>query len=177
MKEGMIGLEIHVYLKTKEKLFCDCVASRKKGDSANTNICPICTGMPGSKPMLPNETAVMRAIQVALMLGCKVSLRMPWYRKHYNWPDLPKGFQTTLSGPKAVPVGTKGNFHGINITEIHLEEDPASWDPTSGRVDYNRSGLPLVEIVTEPEFNTSEEVFRMAISIAKEFRISKSCPI
>ena len=154
---GMIGLEIHVYPITEEKLFCRCKASRGKNDKANTNICPVCTGQPGAKPMLPNKEAVKKAIEVALMLGCKVSERMPWQRKHYSWPDLPKGYQNTLSGNGAVPVGVKGNFHGINITEIHLEEDPAAWDPQTGRVDYNRSGLPLLEIVTEPDFSTAEE--------------------
>jgi len=156
---GMIGLEIHVYPVTKEKLFCRCKAVRgDKSVNANTNICAICTGMPGSKPMLPNKEAVQKAVEVGLMLGCKISDKMPWQRKHYNWPDLPKGYQNTLSGAGAVPVGVGGKFHGIGITEIHLEEDPAAWDPETGNVDYNRSGLPLLEIVTEPEFSTSEEV-------------------
>ncbi|MEK6926812.1 MAG: Asp-tRNA(Asn)/Glu-tRNA(Gln) amidotransferase subunit GatB [Nanoarchaeota archaeon] len=155
---GMIGLEMHCYLTTKEKLFCECIASREKGLRGNVNICPICCGMPGAKPMLPNGNAVEKAVMIALMLGCKVNLSMPWQRKHYNWPDLPKGYQNTLSGPGAIPVGEKGNFLGIGITEMHLEEDPASWNPDSGEVDYNRSGLPLVEIVTEPEFKNAEEV-------------------
>jgi aspartyl-tRNA(Asn)/glutamyl-tRNA(Gln) amidotransferase subunit B len=158
MKSGMIGLEIHVYLQTKEKLFCRCKAVRKKGTKPNSFVCPICTGQPGAKPMLPNGAAVEKAVQVALMLGCEVNKEMPWMRKHYTWPDLPKGFQATLSGPKAFPVGEKGNFYGIKIKEIHLEEDPAAWDPETGKVDYNRSGFPLIEIVTEPDFSTGEEV-------------------
>lgn len=156
--KGMIGLEIHTYILTKEKLFCRCRASREKGLQANTLVCPICTGQPGAKPMLPNKTAVEKAVQIALMLGCKVNEKMIWQRKHYNWPDLPKGYQNTLSGPYAFPVGVKGKFMGIMISEMHLEEDPASWEPSTGCVDYNRSGLPLVEIVTEPDFSTSEEV-------------------
>lgn len=156
--EGMIGLEIHCYLKTKEKLFCGCSASRERGLRANTLICAVCTGQPGAKPMMPNGDAVRKAVQIALVLGCTVSSRMPWMRKHYSWPDLPKGYQTTLSGHGAVPLGVGGNFHGIGITEMHLEEDPASWEPGTGKLDYNRSGLPLVEIVTAPDFSTAEEV-------------------
>ncbi len=154
----MIGLEIHVYLVTKEKLFCQCLASREKGLAPNTYICPICTGQPGAKPMLPNKTAVGKAVQIALMLGCKVNNNMPWQRKHYSWPDLPKGYQNTLSGPHASPVGENGKFCGITIQSMHLEEDPAAWSPKTGEVDYNRSGLPLVEIVTAPDFSTAEEV-------------------
>jgi len=155
---GMIGLEIHVYLVTREKLFCRCKAVREKGTRANTYICPTCTAQPGAKPMLPNKSAVEKAVQVALMLGCDVNEKLVWMRKHYNWPDLPKGYQNTLSGVKAFPVGEKGIFYGIKIRETHLEEDPASWEPDTGRVDYNRSGLPLIEIVTEPDFSTSGEV-------------------
>jgi len=155
--KGMIGLEIHAYLVTKEKLFCTCLASREKGLKGNINICPICAGQPGAKPMLPNKAAVEKAIMIGLMLGCKVNTNWIWQRKHYDWPDLPKGYQNTLSGPFAKAVGERGRFHGINIRSMHLEEDPASWNPDSGEVDYNRSGLPLVEIITEPDFSTSEE--------------------
>jgi len=157
-----IGLEIHGYLVTKEKLFCDCKNDHKNKEiKPNTLICPICTGQPGSKPMLPNEEAIHKLIQIALMLNCKVNhlpKEMIWYRKHYNWPDLPKGYQNTISGTYAVPVGEKGNFFGIGITEVHLEEDPAAWDPETGEIDYNRSGAPLVEIVTDPDFKSIEQV-------------------
>lgn len=154
---GMIGLEIHCYVLTKEKLFCTCKASRERGLQGNIYICPICTAQPGSKPMLPNKTAVEKATQIALMLGCKVNEKLVWQRKHYNWPDLPKGYQNTLSG-KTSGLGVGGKFYGINIRSMHLEEDPASWEPSTGNIDYNRSGLPLVEIITEPDFSTSEEV-------------------
>ncbi|MCW8965843.1 MAG: Asp-tRNA(Asn)/Glu-tRNA(Gln) amidotransferase subunit GatB [Candidatus Pacearchaeota archaeon] len=154
-----IGLEIHGYLDTREKLFCDCESVHgAKQVSPNVNICPVCTGQPGSKPMLPNSSAVDRVIQIALILGCKVSEKLVWQRKHYNWPDMPKGFQSTISGPHAVANGEKGKFMGIGITECHLEEDPASWNPKTGEIDYNRSGSPLIEIVTEPDFKDSEEV-------------------
>jgi len=81
-----------------------------------------------------------------------------WQRKHYDWPDLPKGYQNTFSGSYAVPNGEKGKFSGIDITEIHLEEDPAAWNPKTGEIDYNRSGSPLIEIVTEPQFTNSKQV-------------------
>ncbi len=154
-----IGLEIHGYINTKEKLFCSCKAEHgSKHAKPNTNICPICTGQPGSKPMLPNKEAVDKAIQIALILGCKLNEKLTWQRKHYNWPDMPKGFQNTMSGPYATENGTKGKFLGIGITECHLEEDPAAWNPETGEVDYNRSGSPLIEIVTDPDFKDAEQV-------------------
>lgn len=156
--KAMIGLEIHSYILTGEKLFCRCKASREKGLKPNTHICPICTGQPGAKPMLANEEAVKKAVAIGLMLGCRINEKLIWQRKHYDWPDMPKGYQNTLSGPYAMPVGEKGEFAGIGIWSMHLEEDPASWEPSTGCVDYNRSGLPLVEIVTAPDFTSAEEV-------------------
>ena len=155
--KGMIGLEVHVYLVTKEKLFCTCKASREKGLKTNINICPICTGQPGAKPMLPNNEAVKQAIRIGLMLGCGINNNWKWQRKHYNWPDLPKGYQNTISGG-STGVGINGEFHGIGIWSMHLEEDPASWNPETGCIDYNRSGLPLVEIITAPDFTDAEQV-------------------
>jgi len=154
-----IGLEIHGYLLTKEKLFCKCLSVHgKKYTEPNINICPICTGQPGSKPLLPNEEAVKKLIQIALVLKCTINKSVFWQRKHYSWPDLPKGFQSTVSGPYAIPNGVNGKFMEIRIRECHLEEDPAAWNPLTGEIDYNRSGAPLVEIVTEPDFKSSEEV-------------------
>ncbi|PIZ82940.1 Asp-tRNA(Asn)/Glu-tRNA(Gln) amidotransferase GatCAB subunit B [Candidatus Pacearchaeota archaeon CG_4_10_14_0_2_um_filter_05_32_18] len=155
----LIGLEVHGYLDTKEKLFCNCSTW---GEKPNTAICPICTAQPGSKPMLPNKEAIKKAVQIGLMLNTKINTddkkTLIWQRKHYNWPDLPKGYQNTLSGTYAVPIGEKGKFLGIRIRELHLEEDPAAWNPETGEIDYNRSGLPLIEIVTEPDFTSSEQV-------------------
>lgn len=154
-----VGLEIHGYILTKEKLFCNCKAEHGlKYFKPNTNICAICTSQPGAKPMLPNKTAVEKAIQIALILGCKINDKLVWQRKHYDWPDLPKGYQNTMSGPYSTPTGIKGNFLGIRIAECHLEEDPAAWNPLTGEIDYNRSGTPLIEIVTEPDFTSSEQV-------------------
>ena len=154
-----IGLEIHGYLamrKSKQKLFCRC-----KIDSdaePNTTVCPRCTGQPGAKAMLANPEAVEKVITCALMLDCTLNRKLILQRKHYDWPDLPKGYQMTLSGTYSHPIGEKGKYLGIGITECHLEEDPARWDPVTGLVDYNRSGYPLIEIVTDPDFTCSEQV-------------------
>jgi aspartyl-tRNA(Asn)/glutamyl-tRNA(Gln) amidotransferase subunit B len=161
-----IGLEIHGYILTNEKLFCRCKAVRHAAllnIKPNSFVCPICTGQPGSKPMLPNAKAIEKILKIALMLNCKVNTlesgkRLVWQRKHYDWPDLPKGYQITMSGAYSVPLAENGAFEGIRIREVHLEEDPAAWNPETGSIDYNRSGLPLVEIVTEPDFKSSEEV-------------------
>lgn len=151
-----VGLEIHGYILAEQKLFCDCAISE---DSApNTNICPVCTGQPGSKPKLTNKIALEKAINIGLMLGCKINPRLMFQRKHYSWPDSPNNYQRTMSGSYASPVGERGNFEGIGITQVHLEEDPAKWDPVSGRVDYNRAGFPLIEIVTDPDFTSAEQV-------------------
>jgi aspartyl-tRNA(Asn)/glutamyl-tRNA(Gln) amidotransferase subunit B len=157
-----IGLEIHGYLQVKEKLFCRNKAERHT-EKENINICPICTGQPGCKPMLPNAEALKKLIQIALIMNCSINTvekgkKLVWQRKHYDWPDLPKGYQDTISGAYAIPIGEKGKFENISIREVHLEEDPAAWNPETGCIDYNRSGLPLVEIVTEPDFTTESEV-------------------
>lgn len=155
-----IGLEIHGYLDTQEKLFCKCSAGFNKGELPNSKICPICTGSPGSKPMMPNKEAMNQLVKIALVLNCKINQdkNLIWQRKHYNWADLPKGYQNTISGAYSIPCAESGKFKSIGITECHLEEDPAKWDPDTGRIDYNRSGLPLVEIVTDPDFSSSEQV-------------------
>ncbi len=163
-EKPLIGLEIHGYLETKEKLFCRCKNFHDmKIIKPNTNVCPICTGQPGSKPMLPNSQAINKLLQIALMLNCKPNLienKRPliFQRKHYDWPDMPKGYQITISGAHSIPVAENGKFLGIKIREVHLEEDPAAWNPDKATVDYNRSGAPLVEIVTEPDFTSPEQV-------------------
>lgn len=151
------GLEIHTYLKlaNNTKLFCNCLASEAE---PNTNICPICTAQPGSKPELPNKEAIQKTIAIGLILGCRINEMVLFQRKHYSWPDLPSGYQRTMSGSYAKAVGEDGEFLGIGIEGVHLEEDPAKWDPETGIVDYNRSGKALVEIVTKPDFTSSQQV-------------------
>ena len=153
-----IGLEVHGYLDTNEKLFCMCKTDSLASDT-NSRICPICTGTPGSKPMAVNAAAVDKLLEIALVFKSKINYNdLIWQRKHYDWADNPKGYQTTISGAHATTNATGGKFKGINIWELHLEEDPAQWNPETGKINYNRSGLPLVEIVTAPEFSDAEQV-------------------
>ena len=158
MVRTKIGLEIHGYLKmkNKEKLFSD--EPILIDAEPNTTISPITTGLPGSKPMAPNHEAVEKTFAIAALLNCHLNNKVRFYRKHYEWPDMPTGYQRTISGTYAKHPGSNGSFLGIGIEEVHLEEDPARWDPTTGTTDYNRSGYPLVEIVTRPDFKDAEEV-------------------
>lgn len=152
-----IGLEIHMYLKTKEKLFCNCKIP-KKDAMPNTTICPRCTGQPGSKPMLPNKTALFNVIKLGVVFGSKITEKTNFQRKHYTWPDMPTGFQRTVSGGHIKPTCIGGEFLDVEIEEMHLEEDPAAWDPVTGEINYNRAGFPLAEIVTKPQFDDVEKL-------------------
>lgn len=147
------GLEIHVQLETESKLFCDCPTNYQEAP-INTNICPVCLNQPGAKPYPTNEKAIENALMIALMLNCKIDKNFTYFmRKHYDYPDLPAGFQKT-----SIPIGYEGELNGIRIREIHMEEDPGQYKPDRGIVDFNRSGIPLVEIVTEPDIRSPEEV-------------------
>ena len=146
------GLEIHVQLETDSKLFCDCRTNYQDAP-ANTNICFVCLNQPGAKPYPPNEDAVNGAVKIALMLGCKIAENETYFmRKHYDYPDLSSGYQRT-----SIPIGYEGNLNGVRIREVHLEEDPAQYKPDLGVVDFNRSGISLIEIVTEPDMTSPEE--------------------
>lgn len=148
-----IGLEIHVPLKTKQKLFCSCPTNYYEVEEPNTNICPVCTGMPGSKPYPLNQHALETVVMIAKLLNCSIPATKTYVkRKHYDYPDLPSGYQRTSE-----PIGVKGNLEGVGIWEVHLEEDPGRYDLQTGRVDYNRSGCPLIEIVTAPEMYSPED--------------------
>jgi len=146
------GLEIHVQLETNSKLFCDCPTNYQEVPP-NENICPVCLNQPGAKPYPPNEKAIEGALKIALMLDCKISPETTYFlRKHYNYPDLPSGYQRT-----SVPIGYEGELNKVRIREVHLEEDPGQYKPDLGIVDFNRSGIPLIEIVTEPDIKSPEE--------------------
>ncbi|OWT32451.1 glutaminyl-tRNA synthase (glutamine-hydrolyzing) subunit B [Methanobrevibacter sp. 87.7] len=146
------GLEIHVQLETKSKLFCNCPTNYKEAP-ANTNICPVCLNQPGAKPLPTNEKAIENALMISLMLNCKITRDTAYFmRKHYDYPDLPSGYQRT-----SVPIGYEGELNGVRIREIHMEEDPGQYKPDKGTVDFNRSGIPLIEIVTEPDMHSPEE--------------------
>jgi len=164
-----IGLEIHSQLtKLESKLFCPCKANYREFEP-NTNICPICMGLPGSLPRL-NQKAVEKATMIAMELNCTTPEKIAFFRKNYFYPDLPKNFQitqlniygdTSVGGKGIVMVGEKK----IRITRIQLEEDPGRliYEGNSEKnlvtlVDYNRAGTPLVEIVTEPDFENPKEV-------------------
>ena len=148
----MCGLEIHVQLNTNSKLFCSCPTNYQSAPN-NTNICHVCLNQPGAKPYPPNQSVLDKAIKVALMLGCEISDEVIYFmRKHYDYPDLSSGYQRT-----SVPVGIKGELNGVRIHEIHVEEDPGQYKPDRGTVDFNRSGIPLIEIVTEPDMKSPEE--------------------
>lgn len=152
--EGVkIGLEIHVPLNTSQKLFCSCPTNYYEVEEPNINTCPVCTGMPGCKPYPINERVLESAVMVSRLLDCKtVEEGIFVKRKHYNYPDLPSGYQRTSE-----PVGVEGELNGVGIWELHFEEDPGRYDLATGRVDYNRSGVPLIEIVTAPDMHSPDE--------------------
>ena len=148
--EPVIGLEVHTQVKTASKMFCGCSAD-PFGLEPNSNTCPVCLALPGALPV-PNEVAVQKTIQLARALDCRLAEFSQFERKNYFYPDLPKGFQISQY---AHPVGELGKFEGITVRRVHLEEDTGKLIHEGGEslVDFNRSGVPLIEIVTEPEFS------------------------
>ena len=154
----IIGLEIHCQLKTETKLFCSCANSFAA--LPNTNVCPICLGYPGTLPVL-NKKAVFLALKLALALNCEIAKESYFARKHYFYPDLPKGYQITqYKNPLAYDGYLLINNKKIRIRRLHLEEDSGKLIHTANEtlIDFNRAGIPLVEIVTEPDFETPLEV-------------------
>jgi aspartyl-tRNA(Asn)/glutamyl-tRNA(Gln) amidotransferase subunit B len=154
--EPVIGLEIHAQLLTASKIFCGCGTAY--GAEPNTQVCPVCLGMPGSLPVL-NRAAVDYAIRAALALGCTVHETSVFARKNYFYPDLPKGYQISQY---ELPLATTGRFEGVRITRVHLEEDAGKSlhegfvdSARKTYVDFNRTGVPLIEIVTEPDLRSA----------------------
>lgn len=163
-----IGLEIHAELNTKSKMFCSCKNSsfNKEEVPPNTNICPVCMGYPGTLPTI-NKEAVKKIIQVGHAIGGEVADFTEFDRKNYFYPDIPKGYQ--ISQYK-YPLVSGGTIAGVKLTRIHLEEDTARSSHDTGSVslvDYNRAGVPLSELVTEPVINSSEQ----AVNFAKEYQL------
>ena len=166
--EPVIGLEVHVQLLTRTKIFCGC--STRFGDPPNTNVCPVCLGLPGTLPVL-NKRAVEMAMRAALALNCTVHDHSRFARKNYFYPDLPKGYQISqyelpLATGGWLEVEVAGAKKRIGITRLHLEEDAAknlhegfSQSATKAYIDYNRCGTPLSEIVSEPDMRTPEEAY------------------
>jgi len=156
-----IGLEIHAELKTETKIFCSC--PNVFGGEPNTHCCPICSGFPGVMPVL-NKKAVEYTVKAGLAMGCEISRYCKWDRKNYFYPDLPKAWQTSQYDLPLVKTGViEFNVNGepkrVRINRIHLEEDAGKLIHENGvtRVDYNRCGVPLMEIVTEPDLHSAEE--------------------
>jgi aspartyl-tRNA(Asn)/glutamyl-tRNA(Gln) amidotransferase subunit B len=145
----MIGLEAHVSLRTRSKLFCGCDADALASPAPNTHVCRICTGQPGAKPRAANAAALAAAVRLARALGMTIQPRARFLRKHYFYPDLASNYQRTSE-----PIATGGALAGCALWELHVEEDPGAYDPETGRVDYDRSGAPLVEIVSAPELTS-----------------------
>ncbi|MGL6278611.1 MAG: Asp-tRNA(Asn)/Glu-tRNA(Gln) amidotransferase subunit GatB [Gaiella sp.] len=171
--EPVVGLEIHVQLKTRTKMFCRCPVGFGAGE--NTQTCPVCLGFPGALPV-PNRTAIEWTLKLGLALGCTIAPRAVFARKNYFYPDLPKGYQISQydmpsceNGKMLVP--TSDGDHVIGIVRAHLEEDAAKTVHVGGQtgriggaetslVDFNRGGTPLVEIVTAPDIHSSEDARR-----------------
>lgn len=163
--EPVIGLEVHLQLSTKTKAFCGC--STVFGSIPNSQTCPICLGLPGSLPVL-NKEALKLALKSALALNCRIRDVLKFDRKHYYYPDLPKNFQISqydmpLSYAGFLDIESAGAKKKINIRRIHLEEDAGKLLHPEGAayslVDYNRSGMPLLEIVSEPGINSPDEAY------------------
>ena len=169
--EPVIGLEIHAELQTASKMFCGCPVVDSTSAEPNTAVCEICTGMPGTLPVI-NRRAVEYAVRVALALGCQIHPTSVFARKNYFYPDLPKGFQISqyelpLATDGALKYLVDGEAHIARIRRVHLEEDTGKLFHNEGYslVDYNRSGVPLLEIVSEPDLHSVSEASAYATAM------------
>jgi len=175
--EAVIGLEIHAELMTASKMFCGCRVVDSVTAPPNSAVCPVCLGMPGMLPVI-NERALAFAVRVALALNCTIQPHNVFARKSYFYPDLPKGYQISQY---ELPLGRNGwlditldsgKKKRVAIRRVHLEEDTGKLTHTTGGtlVDYNRSGVPLLEIVSEPQLDSAEEVYAYAVSLRQILR-------
>ena len=167
--ESVIGLEVHLQLKTKSKVFCGC--STEFGAAPNSQTCPVCLGFPGSLPVL-NREALKLSAKVAIAMNCKIADRIRFDRKNYFYPDLPKAFQISqfdqpLSQHGYVSIFNEGKEKRIRIRRVHLEEDTGKLfhEEDASLIDFNRSGTPLLEIVSEPDIGSPEEAYAYLTSL------------
>jgi aspartyl-tRNA(Asn)/glutamyl-tRNA(Gln) amidotransferase subunit B len=170
--EAVIGIEIHCQLRTVSKMFCAC-STAYDGAAPNTHVCPVCLGLPGSLPVI-NRQAVEHVLLAGLAIGAEIPAATRWDRKNYFYPDLPKGYQISqydlpLASRGTLTFGTSQGPFTVGITRAHLEEDTAKLVHATGPdgskvslVDFNRSGAPLMEIVTDPDVRTAEQARRYA---------------
>lgn len=177
--QAVIGLEVHAALQTRSKMFCGCPIVDATLAEPNTSVCEICTGMPGTLPMI-NARAVEYAIRVALALHCTIAEASVFARKNYFYPDLPKGFQISqyelpLAQHGSLAINTPQGQKEVRIRRTHLEEDTGKLTHSGGHslVDYNRSGVPLLEIVSEPDMNSVDEVKAYATKLRSLLRYLK----
>ncbi len=173
--EPVVGLEVHAELRTQSKMFCGCAVVDSTVAEPNTHTCPVCLGMPGSLPVI-NRRAVDLGLRVALALGCRVAPVSVFARKNYFYPDLPKGYQISQY---ELPLATDGllkilsgeQARAIRIRRVHLEEDTGKLfheeKPARSLVDLNRAGVPLLEIVSEPDMHSVEEVKAYATALRR----------
>jgi len=170
--ETVIGLEVHAQLKTQTKIFCSC--STKFGNDPNENVCPVCSGMPGVLPVL-NEKVAEYASKMGIATNCEINLKSVFARKNYFYPDLPKGYQISqfelpICEHGHIDIEVEGEKKRIGVTRIHMEEDAGknihSAAENASFVDLNRTGVPLIEIVSEPDMRSAEE----AVAYLKELR-------
>ncbi len=170
--ETVIGIEVHVELNTKTKMFCRCPADYF-GKKPNTSTCPVCLGLPGALPFI-NEEAIKKCIQIGLALGCTINPQSYFERKNYFYPDLAKGYQISQLVKPLCTNGqlTMDNGKTIRINRAHQEEDTGKLTHQGAEtlIDFNRSGVPLVEVVTEPDFSSSQEVREYAQKLQQIFR-------
>ncbi|HSW46638.1 MAG TPA: Asp-tRNA(Asn)/Glu-tRNA(Gln) amidotransferase subunit GatB [Phycisphaerae bacterium] len=170
----IIGMEIHVQLATRTKMFCSCPV--EFGDAPNSHVCPVCLGMPGVLPVM-NRQAVEFAIRTALAMNCQIARFSKWDRKSYYYPDLPKNYQISqydlpisFDGAFDVPAGKDGEHRRVGIIRAHLEEDAGKnihENPSWTLVDLNRTGTPLLEIVTEPNLASADEAYNFCVELQR----------